>query len=58
MDEDEEQAYDLGAGIVTGSPLADGLPELAAGERVATMDAAVEAGRTAAPGPAVQRPAL
>ncbi|MFF2549263.1 hypothetical protein ACFVUY_42815 [Kitasatospora sp. NPDC058063] len=82
---DEELAYDLGAGVVTGSPLADGLPELAAGERVAlaavcalaaamplavlgdlerelpvlaaTMDAAVEAGRAAAPGPAVQRPA-
>ncbi|MFF7459683.1 hypothetical protein [Kitasatospora sp. NPDC008115] len=82
---DEELAYDLGAGVVTGSPLADGLPELTAGERVAlaavcalaaampgavlgelerelpalaaTMDAAIEAGRTAAPSPAAQRPA-
>ncbi|MFJ7913064.1 hypothetical protein [Kitasatospora sp. NPDC096204] len=81
---DEELAYDLGAGVVTGSPLATTLPDLAAGERVAlaavcalaaampsavlgelarelpvlaaTMDAAAEAGRTAAPGPPVQRP--
>ncbi|MEV6973236.1 hypothetical protein [Kitasatospora sp. NPDC093806] len=81
---DEELAYDLGAGVVTGSPLAAALPELAVGERVAlaavcalaaampgavlgelarelpalavTMDAAIEAGRTAAPGPPVQRP--
>ncbi|MFJ6384611.1 hypothetical protein ACIQI7_31970 [Kitasatospora sp. NPDC092039] len=80
---DEELAYDLGASVVTGSPLTAALPELAAGERVAlaavcavgaampsavlgelerelpalaaTMDAAVGVGRTAAPGPEVQR---
>ncbi|MGW3185484.1 hypothetical protein ACWDD9_40060 [Kitasatospora sp. NPDC001119] len=82
---DEELAYDLSAGVVTGSPYAEELPELAMGERIAlvavcalaaampgtvlgdlerellalaaTMDAAVEAGRAAAPNPPVQRPA-
>ncbi|MFB6888738.1 hypothetical protein ACFCX4_05400 [Kitasatospora sp. NPDC056327] len=81
---DEEPAYDLGTGTVTGTPLANGLPEPTTGERVApaavrapaaaipgavlghlarelpalaaTRGAAVEAGRTAAPGPPLQRP--
>uniref|UniRef100_UPI002F910856 hypothetical protein n=1 Tax=Kitasatospora sp. NBC_01519 TaxID=2903576 RepID=UPI002F910856 len=39
----EELAYDLSAGVVTGSPFAAALPELAVGERVAL--AAVCAGR-------------
>ncbi|MFD4905184.1 hypothetical protein [Kitasatospora purpeofusca] len=34
---DEELAYDLGAGVVTGGVLADGLPELSAGERIALV---------------------
>ncbi|WP_380282527.1 hypothetical protein [Kitasatospora purpeofusca] len=45
---DEELAYDLGSGVVTGSPLAAALPELAAGERVAP--AAVCAPAAAMPG--------
>ncbi|MFE7530047.1 hypothetical protein ACFU7Y_30675 [Kitasatospora sp. NPDC057542] len=32
---DEGPAYDLGAGVVTGSPFAEALPEPAVGERVA-----------------------
>ncbi|MFE2728779.1 hypothetical protein [Kitasatospora sp. NPDC059327] len=32
---DEELAYDLSAGVVTGSVVADGLPKLTAGERIA-----------------------
>ncbi|GGV00641.1 hypothetical protein ACIG0C_30955 [Kitasatospora aureofaciens] len=45
----EELAYDLAAGVVTGSPYAQALPDLVMGERialVATMDAAVTAGQT------------
>ncbi|MFD5083088.1 hypothetical protein ACFWOG_10660 [Kitasatospora sp. NPDC058406] len=34
---DEELAYDPGAGVVTGSVLADGLPELSTGERIALI---------------------
>lgn len=32
---DEELAYDLGADVITGSVLTDGLPELSMGERIA-----------------------
>ncbi|MEU4587405.1 hypothetical protein AB0F92_36020 [Kitasatospora aureofaciens] len=45
----EELAYDLAAGVVTGSPYAQALPDLVMGERIAlaaTMDAAVTAGQT------------
>lgn len=45
----EELAYDLAAGVVTGSPYAQALADLVMGERialVATMDAAVTAGQT------------
>ncbi|WP_328959125.1 hypothetical protein [Kitasatospora purpeofusca] len=34
---DEELAYDLGAGVVTGSVLAAGLPQLSTGERIALV---------------------
>ncbi|MFD9067732.1 hypothetical protein ACFVZ3_40175 [Kitasatospora purpeofusca] len=34
---DEELAYDLGAGVVTGGVLAGGLPELSVGERIALV---------------------
>ncbi|MGY0466880.1 hypothetical protein ACW14Y_42475 [Kitasatospora sp. cg17-2] len=34
---DEELAYGLGAGVVTGGVLADGLPELSTGERIALV---------------------
>ncbi|WP_328959055.1 hypothetical protein [Kitasatospora purpeofusca] len=34
---DEELAYDLAAGVVTGSPLAEDLPDLAVGERIALV---------------------
>ncbi|MFJ9448381.1 helicase associated domain-containing protein [Kitasatospora sp. NPDC101235] len=46
----DELAYDLAADVVTGSAVAEGLPELSMGERitlVATMDASVQDGGAA-----------
>ncbi|WP_051743030.1 hypothetical protein [Kitasatospora sp. MBT66] len=51
---DEELAYDLGAGVVTGSVLADGLPELSAGERIALV--ALCAPAAAMPGTVLNAP--